>query len=236
MNPLHLIYIIPLCLLIGAVIMVLLGYYTLQECKKESIETYEDLVDRQEQLNSILKDVSKVLNDNDILYVPSFGTLLGMVKFGEIIPWDDDLDIFIQGKDVTPELLNQLHAIGFKTYKTKSIIDTYIYKFIITKVERNGYILDLFHCELKGSNIVLTKRSDLYMNIRDINFVEFKHSIVLPIPKRYEEYLYRTYGRDVFKVNVSSHIHTNSDIRWFIYKFFPRYFLCNSDGSPTRYI
>ena len=41
----------------------------------------------------VLLEVRQLLNDTDIIFFLRHGTCLGAVRDGELIPWDDDIDI-----------------------------------------------------------------------------------------------------------------------------------------------
>ncbi len=66
----------------------------------ECISLKGELLRRLQQTQlSILKDVAEFCDKNDIKYCLSSGTLLGAVRHGGFIPWDDDIDISMPRKD-----------------------------------------------------------------------------------------------------------------------------------------
>ena len=51
-------------------------------------------------LLSAYKDIAKVLRDSGITFFGMYGTAIGAVRHKGIIPWDNDLDIAVFGKDL----------------------------------------------------------------------------------------------------------------------------------------
>lgn len=47
----------------------------------------------------VLEEIDKICKKYNILYFADWGTLLGIVRHGGFIPWDDDLDITMKRKD-----------------------------------------------------------------------------------------------------------------------------------------
>ena len=53
-----------------------------------------------QQLMDLVQTVSNLLESSDITFMMSFGTLLGSYFFHDIIPWDDDMDLLVDIKDM----------------------------------------------------------------------------------------------------------------------------------------
>lgn len=54
----------------------------------------------QNRMTEMLIFLDKICKENDITYFIAFGTLLGAVRHGGFIPWDDDMDVYINDRDM----------------------------------------------------------------------------------------------------------------------------------------
>lgn len=57
------------------------------------------LPEKQKLILEIMKDIDRFCRANNIRYTLSSGTLLGAVRHGGFIPWDDDADMFMLRED-----------------------------------------------------------------------------------------------------------------------------------------
>lgn len=57
------------------------------------------LNDIKERSQIMLKEFKRICKEHDITFYLSNGTLLGAVKYGGFIPWDDDVDVLVPRQD-----------------------------------------------------------------------------------------------------------------------------------------
>jgi lipopolysaccharide cholinephosphotransferase len=103
-----------------------------------------------QDLYQMLKDTTEILDRAGIKYVILSGTILGAVRHGGLIPWDDDVDITIFHED-EPKLINlkpAFEALGYQMmYDTNKAV---------------------MYCISKKGNPSLDKRQDLSFPFIDI--------------------------------------------------------------------
>ena len=75
------------------------------------------------KLSNMAKDVFKVFNKNKIKYYADFGTLLGIIREGDIILYDTDVDVSIFADKQSLKILNNgirrdLEKLGYRLKRT----------------------------------------------------------------------------------------------------------------------
>lgn len=71
------------------------------------------LREKQSLILEIMKDIDRFCRANNIPYTLSSGTLLGAVRHGGFIPWDDDADMFMLRKDFD-RFVNSYHSDKYR--------------------------------------------------------------------------------------------------------------------------
>lgn len=59
----------------------------------------EELQELHKVLTTMMRDIASFCEKNDISWCLSGGSILGAVRHGGFIPWDDDIDIFMTRKN-----------------------------------------------------------------------------------------------------------------------------------------
>lgn len=72
-----------------------------------------------DNMNRMLIDLSEIFNGNNLHYWLDFGGLLGIIRTGELIPYDKDIDIGIFEEDIDKynSLEKQITDKGYRFYK-----------------------------------------------------------------------------------------------------------------------
>lgn len=161
--------------------------------------------------NTLLRKVSALFGRHGIRFCIDGGTLLGIVREGRLLPWDNDLDFFVPA-DQAPHILKlrwHLLLLGCKL-KCSDVLETTgpmpkggarIYKIkLLRRIDGQRIVIDLifkypdathFHW-LVGSNPHVHKKvaRRFYDTLETISY----EGATLPVPSDVESYLTERYG------------------------------------------
>lgn len=173
-------------------------------CSKETQKCAFDKYKREEILpvcckNNLLEMIKftiGILNSYNFRYFLDFGTLLGCVRNGRIIPYDNDGDISILDDD-RKNLDNLIANLSKKYFLVKMNKEKTFYKVFLSKINRlhldihirkykDGYYLSQYSLRNWG----ITKNDLLPLKLSSFEGLEVK------IPNNYKKYLENGYGKD----------------------------------------
>ncbi len=91
------------------------------------------LLQLQDSLYRMLIEFDKICTEHNLTYYISSGTLLGAIRHGGFIPWDDDIDIEMPRKDYEI-LIDRFNEIMPKEYNLEYYKNTLGYYFTFIKI------------------------------------------------------------------------------------------------------
>jgi len=166
-----------------------------------------------EVAKTMLRKVTDLLDKLEIGYVLSFGTLLGIVRENRLLPWDSDLDISIDYKDLDKFVKNkkEIWRIGYRTRMRHFDKDIGPFKkgdIRIIKVQtrklfflKDKGLLDIFIMRnIDGEYSYMVKKDQTFVQkVIPLEYQDNKTKIefngkLYSVPEKYEEYLEYVYG------------------------------------------
>lgn len=163
-------------------------------------------INREVLFNNLVQ-VKEVFDKHEIKFCLSHGTMLGIWRDGNFIPWDDDVDIalFISDKDKFPKAIDELRNLGFfippcnpsPQGKANPNTETPYYDFVAIKdgekiegwfFEKIGkyYIYDFPRC---GNDLKHDEK--YYDELADMKWKD----VIWKIPNHIEDWLVMMYGK-----------------------------------------
>lgn len=190
-------------------------------------------------LYDLMMKVDALLNEYNLTYWATNGTMLGALRHKGLVPWDDDLDICMYMHDM-PKLLSlrdvfKAHGIAitghrhgwYKAYfidgKKVEIVDMYKKKYNYQNYfEWTFPSLDIFPVHLDAQNRIHyanQKARDIWPNEYFLPHELIPPFILLPfgpmnipVPRNMEDILTRMYGDDWNTVAYCSYNHQHEDV------------------------
>ena len=115
-----------------------------EESKREILEKYPELLNVQKTELEILLCFDEVCQKNNLCYGIDYGTLLGAVRHGGFIPWDDDIDVTMPYKDYK-KFLNIAEESFDENYFVQTRDTDPNYTTWFAKIRKNGTKYIQFH-------------------------------------------------------------------------------------------
>ncbi len=191
-------------LLVIVLLSVLIIFYIFSYARNKCIEDVYNInfwkklygTHQSNLLNFIIK-VRNYLEKHNIKYWMYGGTLLGSVRHGGFIPWDDDVDFaYLSNYDNISALISDLKSNGF-------LIEYMFFGFKIKNQENPNEFIDMFEFFPRDDGLYPTKDTlNLWPNeffpydeVNNLHQAKFENT-TFPAPSNPEKYCKRTYGED----------------------------------------
>lgn len=133
------------------------------------LETKYNLVEQHDKFIRIIEFVDSICKKNDIKYSITYGTLIGALRHGNFIPWDDDADIMMTREEFNKfktALKNEPEAVLFKILFTD--------RFSIKELYEEGIFIDIFVIDYAPASASERKRIVLLSKLMRLSIFSWK--------------------------------------------------------------
>lgn len=119
----------------------------LKECHDFVDDTYKEFLQYRKTLLDMLDMLHEICKKNDLPYYLSGGTLLGIVRDGNAVPWDPDIDVIMPVKHI-PKLIEALEREMPEGYYVNCNFNDPMCDYYQIRIGREGYPIDYFHLDV----------------------------------------------------------------------------------------
>ena len=160
----------------------------------------------------MLAKIAQIFANYSVPYCIDGGTLLGIIRENRLLPWDNDMDLYLGAHNVPllKAALKKLALAGYKIRFRYAEIDIGPIKagdLRLIKIKRRRWffqdpiVTDIFikyHYQGRAYWIVGDKNNSLLKSVDEVFYLDFSSVTFkgdeLPIPKSVEDYLTARYG------------------------------------------